>query len=152
MIITLNRISDNKDSTIGYLQVDGHFFCFTLEDQFNKTKIRGETRIPEGTYKLSIRKEDSPLTLQHRKNYGAWFKYHIEISGVENFKWIYIHSGNDDDHTDGCLLLGDTLFNHLVTPKSPLGQSVQALKRFYDLVYPIIDKGQEVLIDIKQRY
>lgn len=152
MRITVNRIHDNKTSTIGYLMIDGEFFCFTLEDEFRATKLRGETRIPEGTYKLLIRKDDTPLTLKHRTAYGPWFKYHIEIGGIKDFTGVYIHAGNDETHTDGCLLLGDTVANHIIQPKNPLGASVQAIKRFYERVYPLLEKGQEVLIDIHQVY
>lgn len=132
--------------------IDGQFFCYTLEDEFRVTKLRGETRIAEGTYKLLIRKDDTPLTLKHRTAYGPWFKYHIEISGIKDFTGVYIHAGNDETHTDGCLLLGDTLANHIIQPKNPLGASVQALKRFYEKVYPILEKGEEVLIDLHQVY
>src|SRR6185369_1457697 len=112
MQITLDRFSDNGDSTLGLLFIDNKFFSFSLEDEYRKVKVPGETCIPEGLYELKIQKTDTPLTIKHRAAYGPWFKYHIEITGIPNFQGVYIHSGSDDSHTEGCLLLGDILYNH----------------------------------------
>lgn len=134
---------------MGLLFIDNKFFSFTLEDEFREKKLAGETRIPAGTYRLVVQRSDTPLTLKHRKAYGSWFVYHIEISGIRDFSGVYIHAGNDDDHTEGCLLLGDVLTNHLIVPAKPLGSSIQAIKRFYEKVYPLLEKGEQVFLEIK---
>jgi len=152
MRITVHRIYDTGKATIGYLLIDGVYFCWTLEDEGRKVKVKGETRIWEGTYKLGIRKDDTPLTVKHRKDYGTWFKYHIEILNVPAFSGLYVHAGNDETHTDGCLLLGDILANPIVQPLKPLSASIQANKRFYELVYPKLERGEQVIIDFIQGY
>ena len=43
-----------ENSTIGELLVDGIWECFTLEDVERPVKIKGETAIPKGTYKVII--------------------------------------------------------------------------------------------------
>ena len=68
MKLEVIRYSSQKDSTLGMLfdvTKGRKFLCFTLEDEARRTKIKGETRIPAGTYKLKLRK-DKPL---------KWIKY-----------------------------------------------------------------------------
>ncbi len=152
MRITVHRVHDTGNQTIGYLLINGIYFCWTLEDEARASKVKGETRIGEGLYKLGIMKQDTPLTIKHRKAYGPWFKYHIEITKVPNFTGIYIHAGNNETHTDGCLLLGDTLHNPIIIPKDPLLNSTQAVKRFYEIVYPLLEQGKEVTIEFIRVY
>lgn len=144
--ISQRLFHDNK-KTFGLLQGEGFKAAFTLEDEPRLVKVKGETRIPAGIYVLKIRKEDTPLTLKHRVSYGAWFKYHIEITNVAGFGGIYIHAGNDETHTDGCLLLGDAL--DLSVEAKPLTKSTVAVKRFYELAYPVIESGAQVLLEIR---
>lgn len=148
--ISQRLFHDNKQ-TFGLLQGDGFKAAFTLEDEPRQVKVKGETRIPAGLYILKIRKEDTPLTLKHRVDYSnaGWttFKYHIEVTNVNGFSGIYIHTGNDEKHTDGCLLLGDAL--DLSADSKPLTKSTVAVKRFYELAYPVIESGAQVLLEIR---
>ena len=57
MKLSIYRLNDNGQSTIGVLLIDGKFQGFTIEDEFRTIKIKGETRIPSGTYKVILRKE-----------------------------------------------------------------------------------------------
>lgn len=145
------RFSDNGQSTLGLLfDPKMKFMAFSLEDQHRDVKVKGDTRIPAGRYRLKIRKEETPLTLKHRKVYGEdWFKYHIEVTGVPGFTGIYWHAGNDELHTDGCQLFGDSLVNHYVQAKNQLLSSLAAIKRIYAEVYPLIEKGDEVWLEIR---
>ena len=62
MKFEVQRFSSQSDSTLGILfdVTDGRkFLCFTLEDEAREVKVKGETRIPAGTYKLKLRKENS---------------------------------------------------------------------------------------------
>lgn len=151
MNFLVTRFSDNAKSTLGLLhqKETKQFFSFTLEDEHQDTKIKGETRIPAGIYPLRIYKVDSPLTFKHRKAYGDWFKYHIEICDVPGFHNVYVHAGNDELHTEGCLLIGDTLLNHFITAKNQLQSSTYAVKRFYSLVYPFLERGGTATIEFR---
>ena len=141
------RYSDDGKSTAGLLFVNGKFFAHTIEDEHRDVKVKGETCIPDGKYKLKILKQDTPLTIKHRQTYGSWFKYHIEITNVPNFQGVYIHAGNNESHTEGCLLIGKA------ATKDGSGQTIQrsieAIKEFYLLVYPLLEKGEEVTIEMK---
>ena len=59
MKLEVLRISSQNDSTSGILfdVTDGKrkFLCYTLEDEYRRVKVKHETRIPEGTYKLTLR-------------------------------------------------------------------------------------------------
>ena len=112
MKLEVLRFSSQNDSTLGILfdVSDGNkkFLCFTLEDEARDTKVMGETRIPAGIYELKLRKEGG-YHQRYTKKFGTKFhKGMIHVQNVPNFRWILWHTGNTDEHTMGCLLLGDT--------------------------------------------
>lgn len=141
MRIDLHRIANDQDSTTGYIKINGEFECFTLEDEHRDQKVKGETRIPSGSYKLGLRTTESPLTMRYRKRFD-WFKWHIQLLHVPNFNYVYLHIGNDDSHTDGCILLGDGIMNK-GTKEDFLMSSTQAFERFYKKVFPVLESGSE---------
>lgn len=105
----LKVIREYKDNlrTIGSLYIDGVKFCDTLEDVDRKlkqqdtvasiqaTKVYGKTAIPTGIYDVII-------------DYSNRFKKNMpHIVNVPGFEGIRIHSGNTEEDTDGCILLGN---------------------------------------------
>src|SRR5690606_21556125 len=154
----LQRYSDDGNSTLGLLFRDtfsGYrqnlsFFCHVLEDEFREKKVKGETRIPAGRYELKILKVETPLTLKHRKAYGDWFKFHIEITNVPGFTGIYFHSGNTDAHTDGCLLPG--FGNEVVHGMQKVTHSRLATKALYEELYPYLDNGGSSWLEIRDEH
>jgi len=151
MNLHLLRTSWGKESTLGQLYIDHEPECFTLEDQFQKEKVKGETRIPNGRYKIEFREAVTPMTERYRATH-TWFTYHLHITDVKGFEYVYIHAGNTDDHTDGCVLLGDSLVNNQVKvgkiTDGFLGNSVQAYERVYKKVFAALKAGEDVFIDI----
>jgi len=130
MNILLEHINNESDTTIGQLRIDGEFECFTLEDEKRSQKIKGETRIPNGVYEIKKREVVSGLTQIYRDKYD-WFDFHLEIQNVPDFNYVYIHVGNDDDHTDGCILLGNQLVSNRITENNNLLDSATAFKAMY---------------------
>lgn len=152
MNFILQRFSDNRTSTLGILikiPTTGrpHFQAYTLEDEFRESKISGETRIPAGKYEVVIQNIETPKTLSYRKRY-AWFKNHLMLKNVPGFIGIYIHVGNTDDDTDGCILLGDNADNNQIGPGS-ISNSTASFKRFYDEVFDWLEGGNKVFIEIR---
>ena len=147
MKIELIRYSDNGDDTLGLLFIDGFFQCYTLEDEFRNVKVAGETRIPAGDYEIGFRESDSPMTDKYRKIYPDFFDYHIHIKDVPNFQFVYIHHGNDDDDTDGCILLGDSAQSNTVG-QGKIGYSRNAFTKFYKKVWKALKSGEKVSITI----
>ena len=111
MKLEVLRFSSQNDSTLGMLfdvTKGRKFLCFTLEDEARDTKVKSETRIPEGIYELKLRTEGG-FHERYIKKYGNKFhKGMIHVQDVPNFRYILWHTGNTDKHTAGCLLLGDT--------------------------------------------
>ena len=142
------RVSSGKDSTSGMLfEVDNNtrtFLAYTLEDEQRDVKVWGETRIPAGTYKLKLR-EEGGFHNKYLARYGAdWHKGMIWVQDVPNFKWILWHSGNTDENTAGCLLLGNSQESNLVKKDGFIGSSRDAYKLVYPRVAEAIVSGQDV--------
>src|SRR5690349_16278228 len=101
--LIVTRIKSESDYTIGELTDENTLhFCHTIEDEFREKKIKKETRIPDGRYKLGIHQDITPKTEQYRndKRFKPWFDKHIEILNVHDFVGVYIHVGNTDDDTE----------------------------------------------------
>ena len=144
MKLDVLRYKDDGNTTLGLLFIDGVFECYTIEDEEREEKIKGETRIPEGTYKLDFRRELSGLTHSYRRKYD-WFDYHLHVKDVPNFKYVYIHVGNTEKNTDGCLLLGSTVDKDSMFQ----GRSTAAFKELYLKVGDAINKGEPINITYK---
>ena len=142
----IKRLFSRKDFTIGSFSIDGEAMFFSLEDEKRTRKIAGETRIPEGRYELKLRKVLSPMTKRYRARYG-WFKWHIEITGIPNFKYVYIHIGNTDDDTDACPLIGYSA--NLLKKDGFIGNSALAYKAFYDIIFKHLNSGGKSFITVK---
>ncbi len=140
--------SDNGESTLDLLFWNGHWFCYALEDEAREVKVPGDTRIPRGSYQLKIRRENTPLTEKYRERFPDWFVFHIEIVGVPDFDYVYIHIGNDDDDTEACVLLGDDANNNNIGV-GYIKNSADAYERFYKKVYPLLDQGDAVIIELR---
>jgi len=131
MEITVDRFISDNDTTISRVNVDGKFICFGLEDEYRENKIVGETRIPAGRYKVSLRKEGGHH-LRYISRFPDIHKGMLHIIDVPNFNWILIHCGNTDEHTDGCLLVGSQA--NTEPGDMSIISSTAAYSRFYPLV------------------
>jgi len=69
----------------------------------------------------------------------------IHVQNVPNFRWILWHTGNTDEHTAGCLLLGDTSQQN-ISKEGFIGASTAAYKRIYPLVANAIESGEQVRV------
>ena len=113
MQITIKRLHKTDTSTIGELLIDGLFECYTLEDVEREVKIKAETAIPKGTYKVII-------------NESNRFKRLLPLLlNVPNFEGVRIHSGNSNHDTEGCILVGQS------RNKNYIGQSRKAFEKLF---------------------
>jgi hypothetical protein len=157
MKLKVLRFSSQKDSTNGLLfnSTNGNeFLCYTLEDEKREKKIKGETRVPAGIYSIKLRDEGG-MTKRYAKKYGNMHKGMLCIHNAPNwklvtenmeFQYILIHTGNTDEHTAGCLILGDSQENNITTDNGFVGRSTTAYKRVYPMIVDILEKGEEVII------
>ena len=150
MELEVIRISSGSDSTNGILldKTNKEFLAYTLEDEYRDEKKYGETRIPEGTYKLGLRKVGGYHT-KYSKRFSDIHIGMLHVLDVPNFEYILIHCGNTDEHTAGCLLVGDSQENNQITKDGFIGKSTQAYKRIYPRIAEAIDCGEEVTITYK---
>jgi len=142
MDLTLFRYKKSDDFTLGVMHVDGKYQCYTLEDEIREEKVSGETCIPDGCYEVKFREVLSGLTKRYRRRFD-WFKWHLELQGVPNFKYVYIHVGNTDDDTDGCILVG-SLPGH-----ESISYSVKAYKKLYTKLTKTFAAGEKVFVNVK---
>lgn len=148
MKLEVLRISSQQDSTSGLLfdiTDDRKFLCYTLEDEYRENKIVGETRIPAGTYRLSLR-EWGGFHERYAKRFRNLHKGMLWVRDVPDFTHILIHCGNTDEHTAGCLLLGQTQTSNRASPDGFVGRSTEAYVDVYPVVADALEAGEEVTI------
>lgn len=141
MILTLFRVRLGAKRTTGQLYINDIFFCFTLEDvvreiegqPVEKWKVKNETAIPTGKYSVTL--ENSP-------KFGADT---ITVNKVPGFQGIRIHAGNNENDTEGCVILGYKLNDDSTVLYGTTRTAVTDLKqKIKDII------GQEkVFIDIR---
>ena len=105
--IHVERMSKDDQPTVGKVVVmdeqwKPRFQCFSLEDRFREEKVAGDTRIPEGIYKLAWRTAGRFA----KRWQGRGFTGSLHLLDVPGFSTILIHAGNTHKDTRGCLLLG----------------------------------------------
>lgn len=96
MRLKLVRDERGADHTYGKLYINDTYFCETIEDEERAKKVMHETAIPKGTYKVIL-------------SFSNRFQKRMPLLlNVPNFTGIRIHSGNTDDDSSGCPLVGRT--------------------------------------------
>jgi len=143
MKLEVLRFNSSDDFTTGLLfDVTDNvrsFLCYTLEDQAQTQKVYGETRIPSGTYKLTLRAQGG-FHSRYAAKFGDWHRGMIYVNDVPNFEYILWHIGNDDDDTAGCLLVGKTSQDNFI------GSSTNAYKEIYPPIRDAILNGDDVSV------
>jgi hypothetical protein len=94
--ITVHRVVSNSSATISNIKLDGTFFCFGLEDEYRKVKVKGKTRIPQGKYNVTVR-QIGGFHERYKKKFSDFHKGMLQVADVPNFTEILIHIGNDDE-------------------------------------------------------
>ena len=143
MELHLSRISSGGEATLGNLfnitgAEDLNFLCYTLEDQHNEPKIPGETRIPAGRYEIKLRNEGG-MYKRYTERFLPWHGGMLWLQDVPGFTFIYIHVGNKDDDSEGCILVGDGQISNVVE-RGQVTNSVTAYKRLYQKIHAAVMK------------
>ena len=146
MKLTVVRNQFGTDATNGILLIDGIFECYTLEDQYQAVKVMHETCIPEGTYNIKFRTVGS-FSERYKKKYGNAHYGMLHLQDVPNFTYILIHAGNTDEHTSGCLIVGETQQDLDLSDDGFIGHSGKAYLKLYNKVAKELLLGKEVTIE-----
>jgi hypothetical protein len=144
--LTVVRTQFGTDATNGLLFIDGLFECYTLEDQYQAVKVMHETCIPEGTYDIKFRKTGG-FHAKYSERYKNAHYGMLHIQDVPNFTYILIHTGNTDEHTSGCLIVGETQQDLEVSKDGFIGSSTVAYKKMYSKVASQLLQGKDVTIE-----
>ena len=135
-------------STTGHLHIDGAWQCYTLEDKIrlDGSKVYGETAIPAGTYKITLRKEGTMY--ERLKNSMSEYGIGQErgtlwIRDIPGFEYVLIHPGNTPADTLGCLLVGLDRGKDCLTS----GTSTGAYLKIYPQIADVLEKGGDVTIE-----
>lgn len=136
MNILVKRVAKKEAYTIGKLYIDNKYFCDTLEDrdrglkqsmplsEIQKIKVKHQTAIPAGTYEV-------------KWTWSPKYKRMMPlIDNVPGFEGIRIHSGNSQQDTSGCLLLGK---NSVV---GKVLESRATINKFYPIISEACKKGK----------
>ena len=146
MDVDVIRFNSKEDFTDGLLYINGEFKVYTLEDEERTIKVSGQTRIPNGRYKIALRTEGG-FHNRYLKKYGAGFhKGMLWVKDVPNFEYILIHVGNTDDDTAGCLLTG---MSNNADAAGFIGGSTDAYKKIYPEISNALLNGEDVWINYK---
>lgn len=108
MQILIQRHALKTGYTIGRMEINGRYFCDTLEDtdrglseemseaEIAARKVKGATAIPIGTYRIDMQTR-SP-------RFGRVLPRLLSVKG---YAGVLIHSGNTAADTEGCILVGE---------------------------------------------
>ncbi len=91
-MITLKRVAVHKEGAFGVLLMDSIPFCVTLEHTYDQAQK--VVKIPPGKYRCT----------RSRYHKGGYDTFEIHVPGHSR---ILFHKGNIEDHSDGCVLLGE---------------------------------------------
>jgi Family of unknown function (DUF5675) len=143
------RVMSGAHATIGTLYFTTparRALCWTLEDHFSAVKVHGMTRIPAGSYALALRTEGG-MHARYTARFGDFHRGMIWLQHVPGFEYVYLHCGNTDADTEGCILLGNVA-TESVSEAGMLGASEAAYRRVYPLLADPLSQGTHVWLQI----
>tara|TARA_B100000900_G_scaffold347757_1_gene313077 strand:- start:1294 stop:1917 length:624 start_codon:yes stop_codon:yes gene_type:complete len=150
MKLDVVRTQFGSDATNSLLFIDSVFECYGLEDEIRDQKKHSETAIPLGEYEIKFRTVGGFHTRtksRYDAKYGeGWHLGMLELQDVPNFKYILIHTGNTDENTAGCYLVGNTQQDLDVSKDGFIGSSRNAYEKMYPKVRDALVAGEKVTI------
>ena len=150
MKLDVVRTQFGEDATNSLLFIDDVFECYGLEDEVRDKKVYSETAIPLGEYEIKFRTVGGFHTrtkARYDAKYGeGWHLGMLELQDVPNFEFILVHSGNTDESTAGCYLVGNTQQDLDVSKDGFIGSSRTAYEKMYPKVRDALVAGEKVTI------
>lgn len=148
-MITLQHklIAETVDSTASILQHDDHFLGFIIEDGRRKVKVKGETRIKSGLYKL-VPYTKGEFFAFAKANWGHEFVLLFE--SVPYFNTILYHWGNRVTNTGGCPLINSSIAFDQANKVYYGAGSREQYKKFYNYIAPFVKADGGLMTNIKR--
>lgn len=163
MYIEVVRIANVKNAStgraycIGKMYIDKEYVCDTIEDydrglnstmsvaDIQRKKVYGKTAIPIGTYCVTLGVQSSTFV---RKEY---FKklcngYLPRLLDVKGYSGVLIHTGNTEEDSLGCLLVG---YNKQV---GKVLNSREAFEKVYNRMSKAFKSKDTLTLKISRKY
>lgn len=158
--VRVERYDSQPDYTHGRMLFKSNQLCFTLEDEKREVKVKHETRVPQGIYKLGLRNSGG-FNSRYAKKFASmgddWHQGMLCVYNVRStweiklddmsFQYILIHIGNDDRDSSGCLIVG----TKAVEGKNFISGSTDAYKRMYPVLRDSILASPDGYIEIEYK-
>lgn len=148
MLLVEHRIvAESEKSTVSSVTINGLDFGYVLEDDEDKTKVWGETRIPGGLYEIK-RRTEGRFAARHKQLWNHISA--LEIVDIPNYKFVLYHTGNTVADTHGCMLNGEVYGFDKKTKDFiiPGGRSTAAYRKFYGEVSKALQAGKRVFVHV----
>lgn len=148
MKLLLKRIARKEKYTIGKLYINNEYFCDTIEDkdrglqqsmslkEIQNLKIKDETAIPIGTYKITMNVVSPKFKNKSwAKPYGGKIPRLLNVPGYEG---VLLHPGNDQNSTSGCVCVGENkIVGKVINSQATFHKLMSKLKGQSDIVITI---------------
>src|SRR5690606_26932321 len=141
--IKIIRVAQGKNSTLSHLYIGGLFRCYLLEDSVRAEKIQGLTCIPEGEYRLRLNSW-AGMNARYAPKYPRLHRGMIEITGIPDYCFVFIHIGNYHTQTAGCPLTGS--YWQRLDGDYQVMHSAAAYRYVYPLLVEEIKKGNDSVV------
>lgn len=150
MKLVLKRLAKKSNYTVGKLYINDQYFCDTLEDtdrgltqdiplqEISKLKIKHNTAIPTGTYKITL--DIISPRFSTKQVYKKIDGKLPRLTNVPGFDGILIHIGNTDKDSSGCILVGQ---NKVV------GKVINSTDTFFKLYDKLLEDKNNITIIIQ---
>lgn len=155
MRMTLVRSALRPLYTIGHLYLDGEYFCDTIEDkdrglaktmpldEIRKIKVKSETAIPLGTYKVTMAITSPKFSL---KESYRWCNGRLpRLLGVPGFEGILMHAGRTQNSSAGCIIVGRNTVVGQVT------DSMATCRKLWQRLEDAYVRGEGIEIQIRRK-
>ena len=114
------RTKGTETETLGYIEIDGKHFCYSLEHPVRENKVKGETCIPYGTYKVT-----NTHSNRFKRLLPLIYNTHSLVVLANNgdvWSGVRIHGGNTYMDTEGCPVVAK--HQYINKPKTFKGKKV----------------------------
>lgn len=139
------RMAHTQNASCAEILIDGKHECYVIEDPPQIKKIPGQTRIPAGTYEITLRTEGG-FHKRYSRRFPSMHKGMLWIRNITNFQYCYYHRGNDHKDTRGCPLPVTTL--SLSENNFWGGASTDAYIKFYKKLMKFFERNERVYVTI----
>lgn len=153
LIVNLKRAYLGERYTIGHLIIEeAGFRCDTIEDTVRdknrngkfdngEKKIKHVTAIPYGTYEITMRVISPKYS---KKNAFAFTEGRMpRLLNVPEFEGILIHTGNTEQDSSGCIVVGENKV------KGQVINSMATFKRLWRILNDAYKEGRTIYIKIE---